>query len=501
VIDTARARRVAAAFGAFLSDAQPGDDAAGGDCAGGHHADGGRAALELFRRTAATVPAYREFLRAHGIDPAGVESLDDFRRVPVMDKESYHRRYPLPQRCRDGRLDGCDLVSVSSGSSGSPTIWPRTVADELAVARRFEQVFRDGFQAGQRTTLAVVCFPLGTWVGGLFTTACVRHLSAKGYPVTTVAPGNNKAEILRVLPELAPHFEQVVLLGYPPFLKNVIDSGLAEGIPWADYQIKLVFAGEVFSEQWRELVAGRAGLADAARGSASLYGTADAGVLANETPLSVTVRRFLASRPALAKEAFGESRLPTLAQYDPASRFFETRAGTLLFTGDGGVPLVRYHIADEGGLIGYQAMLDFCARHGFDPVAASGSTGGGLPFVFVFGRSLFTVSFYGANVYPENVAVGLEQPGICEFVTGKFVLEVTEDADGDHRLRVTVELAPGRDGDAGQLAVSIRDQLLRLNSEYAHYVPAGRQLPQVQVRPFEDREFFPAGVKHRYTRG
>ena len=103
----------------------------------------------------------------------------------MMDKESYHRRYPLPERCRDGRLDGCDLVSVSSGSSGSPTIWPRTVTDEMAIARRFEQVFRDGFQAGQRTTLAVVCFPLGTWVGGLFTTACVRHLSAKGYPIWT----------------------------------------------------------------------------------------------------------------------------------------------------------------------------------------------------------------------------------------------------------------------------------------------------------------------------
>src|SRR5262249_28755285 len=134
-----------------------------------------------------------------------------------------------------------------------------------------------------------------------------------------------------------------------------------------------------------------------------------------------------------------------------------------------------------------------------DPVAASGSTGGGLPFVFVFGRSLFTVSFYGANVYPENVTVGLEQPGISEFVTGKFVLEVTEDADGDHRLRVTVELAPGRD--AGAAGVSTRDQLLRLTSEYAPYVPADRQLPQVQVRPFEDPEFFPAGVKHRYTRG
>ena len=497
MIDTAIPRRVAGAYDAFFSGSQPPAPGQAEAAVGQAEA----AAVQLFRHTAATVPAYREFLRGHRLDPGAVESIDDFRRVPMMDKESYHRRYPLPQRCRDGRLDRCDLVSVSSGSSGSPTIWPRSVTDELAVARRFEQVFRDGFQAGQRSTLAVVCFPLGTWVGGLFTTACVRHLSAKGYPVTTVAPGNNKAETLRVLPELAPHFEQVVLLGYPPFLKNVIDSGIAGGITWADYNIKLVFAGEVFSEQWRELVASRAGLADAAHGSASLYGTADAGVLANETPLSVTVRRFLAGRPGLAKEVFGESRLPALLQYDPASRFFETHEGTLLFTCDGGVPLIRYHLADEGGLIGYREMLALCTEHGFDPVAATGSTGGELPFVFVFGRSLFTVSFFGANVYPENVTVGLEQPGISDLVTGKFVLEVVEDADGDYQLRVTVELAPGRDADAGQLAGSIRDQLQRLNSEFAHYVPAGRQLPQVQLRPFEDPEFFPPGVKHRYTRG
>jgi phenylacetate-CoA ligase len=32
----------------------------------------------------------------------------------------------------------------------------------------------------------------------------------------------------------------------------------------------------------------------------SLYGTADAGVLDNETPKSVSIRRFLAGRPDLA---------------------------------------------------------------------------------------------------------------------------------------------------------------------------------------------------------
>jgi phenylacetate-CoA ligase len=176
------------------------------------------------------------------------------------------------------------------------------------------EVFR-GFKADSRGTLAVVCFPLGTWVGGLFTTACVRHLAAKGFPITTVAPGNNKAEILRVVPELAPHFEQVVLLGYPPFVKDVIDSGIG----WSAHRIKMVFAGEVFSEEWRDLVASRAGVADPVSGMVSLYGTADAGVLGNETPKSVSIRRFLAGRPDLARELFGESRLPVTPSTSPSA--------------------------------------------------------------------------------------------------------------------------------------------------------------------------------------
>jgi phenylacetate-CoA ligase len=32
-------------------------------------------------------------------------------------------------------------------------------------------------------------------------------------------------------------------------------------------------------------------------------------------------------------------------------------------------------------------------------------------------------------------------------------------------------------------------------------VPAGYQLPKVTLRPAGDPGYFPAGVKHRYTRG
>jgi phenylacetate-CoA ligase len=42
--------------------------------------------------------------------------------------------------------------------------------------------------------------------------------------------------------------------------------------------------------------------------------------------------------------------------------------------------------------------------------------------------------------------------------------------------------------------------LRRLNSEFAHYVPAGDQQPQVTLLPAGDPEYFPRGVKHRYTR-
>jgi hypothetical protein len=94
----------------------------------------------------------------------------------------------------------------------------------------------------------------------------------------------------------------------------------------------------------------------------SLYGTADAGVLGNETPLSIDIRRFFATRPEAARAVFGESRLPTLVRYDACSRNFETHEETLA---------------------------------GIDPGEVVP-----LPFVYLFGRADFTVSYFGAKSRP-----------------------------------------------------------------------------------------------------
>ena len=487
--------------------------------------DTSAAARALFHQVAATVPAYKAFLAEQAINPTEYQNEEDFQRLPLLTKENYLLRHPLANLCRHGQLETCDTIAVSSGSTGKPTFWPRFFADEMQIATRFEQIFHDSFSADTRRTLAVICFALGTWVGGMFTTNCCRYLASKGYPITVITPGNNKEEILRVLQELGSSFEQVVLLGYPPFLKDVIDTGIARGIEWQPYQIKLVMAGEVFSEEWRSLVGDRVGSQNPCYDSASLYGTADAGVLGNETPLSICIRRFLASHPDAARALFGESRLPTLVQYDPLSRFFEVKDGTLLFSGDNGIPLVRYHISDTGGIISYDAMLQFLAEWGFDPVVELQNQDDAMhpqvvetldvtsrqelrgihsmPFVYIFGRSNFTVSYFGANIYPENVTVGLEQPVITEWVTGKFVLQVLEDADKNRSLSVVVELAPLVEGSEEKrqvIASSILSQLKRLNSEFANYVPPEYQMPQVALAPIGDPEYFPVGVKHRYTR-
>jgi phenylacetate-CoA ligase len=465
--------------------------------------------LALFHDVAARVPAYRSFLATHQIDPNQIRTFTDFQTLPLTTKPNYLQSYSLAQLCWDGILESCDTIAVSSGSTGQPTFWPRFITDEFAIAARFEQVFYDSFYADRGRTLAVVCFALGTWVGGMYTANCCRHLAAKGYPITVVTPGNNKAEIFRVVQALAPAFDRVVLLGYPPFLKEVIDTGIALGIRWQDYAVKWVMAGEVFSEEWRSLVGERVGATQPCYDSASLYGTADAGVLGNETPLSLCIRRWLAEHPDAARQLFGESRLPTLVQYDPCSRFFEVNAGTLLFSGNNGIPLVRYHIADTGGVVSYASMLAFLADWGFDPLAAlcngREEVRGvrSLPFVYVFGRSQFTISYFGANIYPENVTVGLEQSPICEWVTGKFVMQAIEDCDRNLVLSIVVELAPGvteTESMAPTIATAIESQLKRLNSEFANYVSPAYQTPRITLLPTGDAEYFPIGVKHRYTR-
>ena len=68
-------------------------------------------------------------------------------------------------------------------------------------------------------------------------------------------------------------FDQVCVVGYPPFCKGVVDAATHAGIDLAPLRLKFILAGEVFSEEWRSLMMERCALADPSD-IVSIYGTA-----------------------------------------------------------------------------------------------------------------------------------------------------------------------------------------------------------------------------------
>ena len=82
-------------------------------------------------------------------------------------------------------------------------------------------------------------------------------------------------------------------------------------------------------------------------------------------------------------------------------------------------------------------------------------------------------------------------------------MRIETDADHNPRLSCVLELLPGVQAEPGlaeACASGIQARLELINSEYAHYVPASRRRPTVEMRPHRDPEWFPAGTKHRYVR-
>jgi len=154
----------------------------------------------------------------------------------------------------------------------------------------------------------------------------------------------------------------------------------------------------------------------------------------------------------------------------------------------------------------YQQLLEFVTSRGFQMPAhvRDEHVPRVLPFVWVFGREHWAVSLYGANVFVDQVMVALELPPLSERVTGKFILDTQHDADSNPRLLLDVECAPLQSPDDTALAQDIQQsvthQILRVNSEFAHYVPENSQAPVVVLQAYGAPALFPLGVKHKWTR-
>ncbi|MEX0881557.1 MAG: hypothetical protein WDZ34_01645 [Candidatus Saccharimonadales bacterium] len=474
---------------------------------------GKRRALALFHNMAERVPAYKDFLKKHKIDHKKIVSIKDFAQLPAIDKDNYLRAYPREALCWNGDFKKTSwTISTTSGSTGKPYYFPRQDSQDWQYAVMAELYLRANFDIQNKSTLYIVAFPMGAWIGGLFTYEALKIIAGRSkYNLSVITPGIHKQEIIEAVKQLGKDFDQILIGSYAPFLKDILDDGEAAGINWSKYKLGFIFSAEGFNEVFRDYVIRKAGLSNPYKDTLNHYGTVDMGTMAHETALSVMLRRAAINDLAIYRALFNrEDKLPTFTQYNPALFYFEKSDGILYCSSYSGLPLVRYDLKDSGGIISLKQVRKRLDKLGFDldkDIERAGikDTIWNLPFVYVYERNDFSVSFYAFQIYPETIRRALQAEELERFLTGKFTMTVRYDESGQQRLEIHVELRPNQaenDLLRSRARRYIVEALLAESSEYreTHVMYGERVYPDIVFWQYEDATHFKPGAKQRWVK-
>ena len=457
-------------------------------------------ALDLFKRASADVPAYKNFLKIHKVDPKRINTPEDYNDVPIITKENYLKKYPLQDLMWRRKVSDARMISASSGSSGQPFFWPRgnkSVEDSVII---LDELLDKTFATKSKETLCINAFAMGTWIAGTYMNSAMWRLADLGHKIVIITPGITKEEIVRELEVLGSRFQQILIMGYPPFVKDVVDYAKTRNIKLARLEIKCLLAGENFSEQWRDYILTRIGKKNQPESILGMYGTADAGIIGTESPLSIFIRRTAAKDRRLYESFFGsDTILPTLVQYNPNLRYVEEVDGKIIFSADNSLPLIRYEILDEGRVFTPKMVFESLYQFGINipPKLKSCSSS---PYIALFGRQDVAATFYALNIYPENIKYGLEISALQKIVTGKFVVRADfDDTTQTQVLNLSVELQSGVKSDQKierKVFKAVVDSLVQNNSEYSKlYQEIGKKAEPVIHLLEQGSPDFKQGIK------
>jgi len=469
-----------------------------------------RRSLKLFKKAVKELPAYRSFVLSKDCDPASIRSLDDFHLVPLTSKKEYLQKYPHEQLVWKDQWLGPLAFCSTSGSTGEPYYFPRS--DQLAMqASALTEGFLKNSSHGSGRTLVIMGLGMGVWIGGLITLRAFEMAAERmKAPVACIAPGYNKVEIFKILKKLAPEFDQTILVGYPPFIKEIIDDAPDQGIKLKNLNLRLMFAAEAFNETFRNYLCKKAGIRDPLRDTLNIYGTADIGAMAHETPLSILARRLIIENPHLVQRIFGQiEKTPTLAQYNPDFIEFEALDNQLVLTGNSALPLIRYAVGDHGGVVGFRELFNILKEFDID-LEAEARTAGiwpltlKLPFVFVYERIDLSATLHGLIIYPEFVKTGLQKPRMTTKFTGRFLMSTKTDIRHNQFLQINLELKKGVEATealTGLALKTITKSLTEKSSEFAEVSKShqGKELIQLVLWPNGHERYFAPGTKQKWV--
>lgn len=469
--------------------------------------------LKLFHEAARRVPAYKDFLKKNHINPAKIKTFKDFQLVPPVSKKNYLRQYSLEKLCWDGTLRKPLVFTSTSGSTGEPFYFPRGEQLDWEYSILAELFLSNSKSKIQSPRLVIVALGMGAWIGGLITYKAFEIASRRSAsPISIITPGINKAEIFHALRQLSPHYAETILIGYPPFIKDIIDEAVSEEkINLRRLNLRIMTAAEAFTEKFRDYLVNKTSIKNIHLDTLNIYGTADIGAMAWETPSAILIRRLALGNKKLFHEVFSPiSKTPTLAQYNPLFITFEAPEGEILLSGNNTVPLVRYAVGDHGGVFDFTNITQKLQGQGVGFKQETRRVGiekniYELPFVYVYERSDFSTKLYGAIIYPEHVREGLSHPSVENFVTGKFTMLTKFDKHHNEFMEIHFELKP-RGKPTEQLKKLLQDivveSLLERNAEYRNNYSSmpHRVRPRVILWHYEHPLHFKRGIKQKWVK-
>ncbi len=441
-------------------------------------------AWRAFENAKKNCPAYRELLSKH---PEANVRLNgwtpDFSSIPAMDKPNYIKPFSLAAKCLGGKLPmrGA-VIDESSGSTGKPNNWVRG-RDEREYVSRVLQISLHQM-LGDRPLMFINAFALGPWATGM----CVSMSVVDVCLLKSTGPEITK--ILNTLQDFGPEFRYVIA-GYPPFLKMLADC---KDVDWSQYDITAFFGGEAISENMRDY------LGKSFRGGVfGDYGASDLEInIAAEHHFTIAVRKLIVENPEVRKRLngrFGDA-IPSVFQYNPMEYLVETNdEGELLITicrTSNVSPRIRYNIHDLGYVARYEDVVRELTAAGVD-VSKLPAPLANLPIMFMYGRSDFSVGYYGCKITPSEVeSIIYSIPELAERINA-FALVTSEDKDNNKRLFLCLELAEGKEApqDSAGLTARIFERLAAVNQDYREsrrMVPAGYQ-PVLEFHPKQTGPF------------
>ena len=189
----------------------------------------------------ANVPFYRNQLKAAGVTPADIKSLDDMVRLPFTTKQDLRDNYPYGMFATP--MDNVVRIHSSSGTTGQATVVGYTARD----VQTWAELMARSLMAGGATRNDIIHNAYGY---GLFTGGLGVHYGAEklGASVIPVSGGNTKRQI-----NIMKDFGPTILTATPSYSLHLAEVAHDMGVSFKDLKFKFgIFGAEPWSETMRQ---------------------------------------------------------------------------------------------------------------------------------------------------------------------------------------------------------------------------------------------------------